>query len=103
MKNYKANASVIYTDSEGNKIDTFVIFDTNPKTGMTHINHQNLLVSAGQLELHAKTVGDYHMPLADAFSFEIIKKLREKYALADSMKKPADSKLRSLPVLAKAS
>jgi len=103
MKTYKANASVIYTDAKGRKIDTFVIFDTDTHTGLTHINHENLKVSAGQLEIHPKTVCDYHMPLNDAFSFEMLKKLREKYALIDSAKTATVSALPQATRLAKAS
>lgn len=84
MKLYKANASVIFTDGEGRRIDTFVIFDTDRLTGLTHINHENLKVAATALELHPKTVCDYHLPIADAFSFEMIKKLREKYVRIDA-------------------
>jgi hypothetical protein len=103
MKTYKANASVIYTDAQGRKIDTFVIFDTDSHTGLTHINHENLKVAAAQLQIHPKTVCDYHMPLDDAFSFEMIKKLREKYAIIDSAKKATVSRLPQVPHLAKAS
>ena len=49
MQYYNQNASVIYTDDRGRKIDTFVIFDTDQKTGLTHINHENLKVSADTL------------------------------------------------------
>ena len=42
MEFYKANASVIFTDAAGRQIDTFVIFDTDRQTGLTHINHENL-------------------------------------------------------------
>ncbi|MFD0766935.1 hypothetical protein ACFQZI_18905 [Mucilaginibacter lutimaris] len=84
MTNFKANASVVYTDRDGRQIDTFVIFDTDKVTGLTHINHENLSVPADSLVLHSKTVGDYHMPLADAFSFEMLNKLKAKYTKIDS-------------------
>jgi hypothetical protein len=100
---YKANASVIFTDAKGHKIDTFVIFDTDNATGLTHINHQNLKVSADQLQLHPKTVGDYHMPLQDGFSFEILKKLRDKYEVIDSLDHVSFAQLAEMHVLAKAS
>jgi hypothetical protein len=87
MKNYTANATVIYTDDEGRRIDTFVIFDTDEVTGLTHINHENRRVPADRLELHAKTVGNWHMPLHDAFSFEMLNKLKDKYLAIDSNKK----------------
>lgn len=87
MNHFKENATVIYKDLDGQMIDTFVVFDTDDVTGLTHINHQNLRVPASQLTLHAKTVCDYHMPLADAFSFEILKKLKEKYYAIDAQKK----------------
>ncbi|WP_428327983.1 hypothetical protein [Mucilaginibacter sp.] len=103
MEQYKANASVVFTDDEGRQIDTFVIFDTDGKTGLTHINHENLKVAASQLQLHSKTVGDYHLPIADAFSFEILRKLREKYALMDAASKVPANKLPHRRVLAIAS
>ena len=83
IQRYLAYASVIYKDAEGRRIDTFVIFDTDPNTGLTHINHENLKVVREQLELHPKTVGAYHLPLADAFSFELLRKLRDKYEELD--------------------
>jgi hypothetical protein len=79
MNIFYANQTVVYKDEQGNLIDTFVLFDTDPETGFTHINHQNLKVRANELTLHGKTVGRYHMPLEDAFSFEIFNKLREKH------------------------
>jgi hypothetical protein len=79
MKSFNEHATVIYTDPEGNRIDTFVVFETDSLTGLTHINYMNLRVPAEALELHAKTVGKFHMPMDDAFSFEIFKKLKEKY------------------------
>jgi len=85
MQSYNQNASVIYTDDRGRKIDTFVIFDTDHKTGLTHINHKNLKVPADRLVLHSKTVCKYHLPIADAFSFEMIRKLRAKYAELDRL------------------
>jgi hypothetical protein len=60
-----------------------VIFDTDPQTGLTHINHENLRVPANRLALHEKTICQYHLPINDAFSFEMIKKLRQKYADVD--------------------
>ena len=87
MNHFIENATVIYTDAKGRKIDTFVIFDTDPSTGLTHINHENLKVSADKLTLHNRTVGKYHLPINDAFSFEMLKKLREKYAYLDSQPK----------------
>lgn len=93
MQHYHQNASVVYTDNEGRKIDTFVIFDTDRETGLTHINHENLKVKADQLELHAKTVGKYHMPLHDAFSFELLRKLRDKYAAVDMQPRKASKEV----------
>ncbi|WP_214071714.1 hypothetical protein [Mucilaginibacter sp. dw_454] len=84
MKRFDENVSVVYTDTEGRQIDTFVIFATDEETGLTRINHENLSVPAESLRLHAKTVGKYHLPIADAFSFEIIRKLRDKYAELDA-------------------
>jgi hypothetical protein len=108
MTAYKANASVIFTDADGRQIDTFVIFDTDTHTGLTHINHENLKVPAEKLQLHGKTVCDYHLPIADAFSFEMIKKLRDKYEAIDSQKKVPvhkmpEPKISGMQVLAKAS
>ena len=87
MTKFKANASVVYTDRDGRQIDTFVIFDTDEVTGLTHINHENLLVPSNSLVRHAKTVGDYHMPLSDAFSFEMLNKLKAKYTKIDAAPK----------------
>jgi hypothetical protein len=105
MQNYHQNASVIYTDREGRQIDTFVIFDTDSNTGLTHINHENLLVPADSLRLHEKTVCKYHLPIQDAFSFEMLKKLRSKYADIDSRPRTKEviTEVPKLTVLAKAS
>jgi hypothetical protein len=105
MQHYHQNASVVYTDKEGRKIDTFVIFDTDPTTGLTHINHENLMVPADKLMLHAKSVSKYHLPIEDAFSFEMIKKLRNKYAEIDSRPRAKEvvAEVPKLTVLAKAS
>jgi hypothetical protein len=105
MQYYHQNASVVYTDNKGKQIDTFVIFDTDPQTGLTHINHENLKVSASQLALHAKTVCQYHLPIDDAFSFEMIKKLRQKYADIDRKprRKEAPKETKKMVVLAHAS
>jgi hypothetical protein len=105
MQYYHQNASVIYTDNKGKQIDTFVIFDTDRQTGLTHINHENLKVPAEQLALHAKTVCQYHLPIDDAFSFEMIKKLRLKYADLDrkTRRKEAPKPMPKMMVLANAS
>jgi hypothetical protein len=106
MIHFKENASVIFTDSEGRQIDTFVIFDTDEVTGLTHINHLNLRVPAESLVVHSKTIGAHHMPLADAFSFEMLSKLKEKYAKIDAERKTLPMKpAKQTPVylLAKAS
>jgi hypothetical protein len=80
MKLFNEHDTVIYTDKEGRQIDTFVIYDTDLLTGLTHINHENLKVPAEALQLHPGTaVPKYHLPMSDAFSFEIFKKLKEKY------------------------
>lgn len=87
MTNFHENASVIYTNSDGKKIDTFVIFDTDTLTGLTQINHENLRVSSECLVLHSKTACQYHMPLKDAFSFELLHKLKDKYKSIDEQRK----------------
>ena len=80
MKTFNEHDTVIYTDAEGSLIDTFVIYDTDPLTGLTHINHENLKVPVDTLTLHPNTVAQKHnMPMNDAFSFEIFKKLKEKF------------------------
>jgi hypothetical protein len=84
MKIYNEHDSVVYTDAQGNKIDTFVVYETDPKTGLTHINHMDLLVPADQLLLHPKTLKSNHVPVCDAFSFEILKKLKAKYTDNDT-------------------
>lgn len=105
MKRFEENASVVYTDNQGRQIDTFVIFATDAETGLTHINHENLRVPLDKLRLHEKTVTKYHLPIADAFSFEIFKKLRDKYAALDRRVKEELHKpeLSPLTLLAKAS
>lgn len=105
MKRFEENASVVYTDKEGRQIDTFVVFATDAVTGLTHINHENLQVPLDRLRLHEKTVTRYHLPIADAFSFEIFKKLRDKYAALDSRVKQEILKPEPAPLtlLAKAS
>lgn len=105
MQYYHQNASVVYTDNKGKQIDTFVIFDTDRQTGLTHINHENLKVPADKLTLHTKTVCKYHLPIDDAFSFEMIKKLRLKYADIDSKprRKEAPKEVTKMLVLANAS
>lgn len=105
MERFEENVSVIYTDNNGRQIDTFVIFATDVESGLTHINHENLKVPLSRLRLHEKTVCKYHLPIADAFSFEILKKLRDKYSALDSQLKrePVKPELTPLMVLAKAS
>ena len=78
MEQFNEHDSVIYTDNDGRQIDTFVIFDTDPSTGLTHINHENLNVASNTLALHPMTVPKHHLPMRDAFSFEIFRKLKEK-------------------------
>lgn len=105
MQYYHQNASVVYTDSEGRQIDTFVIFDTDRKSGLTHINHENLSVPADKLRMHPKTACQYHLPIEDAFSFEMLKKLRNKYQALDNRPRAKDitPEVPKLTVLAKAS
>ena len=79
MKIFNEHDTVVYTDATGKLIDTFVIYDTDPLTGLTHINHENLKVEAGSLSIHPGTIEKHHLPMNDAFSFEIFKKLKEKY------------------------
>lgn len=86
MKIYKENDSVIYTDKDGKRIDTFVIFDTDIQTGLTHINHFNLKVPASDLELHPHSANGCQMPMKDSYSFELFKQLKEKYVNYDNMK-----------------
>lgn len=85
MKTFNEHESVIYTDARGRQIDTFVVFDTDESTGLTHINHMNLKVPVDSLELHPASIAKYNLPMQDAFSFEIFKKLKDKF------KKPAAS------------
>jgi hypothetical protein len=86
MKKYKENDLVIYTDSEGRRIDTFVIFDTDSTTGLTHINHFNLKVYLSSLELHPRAVQSGVLPMNDTFSFELFSRLKEKYTRIDQEK-----------------
>jgi hypothetical protein len=91
LKSYKENDSVIYTDNEGNRFDTFVIFDTNPQTGLTHINFRDLQVRAAALELHPHSTG---MPMKDPFSFALFWKLKKKYARFDRARKKTPGNLK---------
>ena len=107
MTHFKENASVIFTDQNGKKFDTYVIFDTDEVTGLTQINHENMRVPASSLVLHDKTVCQYHMPLQDAFSFEMLSKLKEKYRQVDAQRKTlqlnAATKAKAVYPFAKAS
>ncbi len=106
MKNYKENDMVIYTDAKGNRFDTFVIFDTDRLTGLTHINHSNLIVSLDELELHPRSQNGCTIPMDDTYSFELFRKLKEKFTHLDEVKKnPALKVYRETPTiqLAKAS
>jgi len=85
MKRFKENDTVVYTNGDGQMIDTFVIYDTDPVTGLTHINHMNLKVPESRLQLHPLTIEGHHMPMRDAFSFEIFKKLKEKFQVHDKL------------------
>jgi hypothetical protein len=86
MKIYKENDIVIYTDNEGNSFDTFVIFDTDRNTGLTHINHNNLRVDASSLKLHANSLAGNTSPFADSLSFFLFNSLKEKYMRIDKNK-----------------
>lgn len=83
LRQYKEFDSVIYTDSEGNRIDTFVIFDTDRQSGLTHINHLNLKVPAAELELHQRSASGYANPMSDPLSFELFRQLKQKYVKLD--------------------
>ena len=96
MKHYKENDTVIFTDQDGKRFDTFVIFDTDRETGLTHINHYNLKVPASDLELHPSSLTGNALPLADNYSFLLFNKLKEKYAAIDKKKpvlKPVMTKI----------
>src|SRR4051812_267598 len=84
MTIYKEHQSVVYTDPAGNMIDTFVVYDTDPKTGLTHINHMDLLVPLKQLQLHPNSIKANHIPVSDALSFQILKTLKAKYTDNDA-------------------
>ena len=106
MKNYKENDMVIYTDAEGKRYDTFVIFDTDRETGLTHINHMNLKVSLNELELHPRSANGCTLPIDDTYSFELFRQLKEKFTKMDEAKSnPAMQVYRETPTiqLAKAS
>lgn len=86
MRQYKEFDSVIYTDSEGNRIDTFVIFETD-RNGLTHINHLNLTVKSSDLELHPRSASGYAIPMNDPASFELFRQLNDKYVKLDQQNK----------------
>ncbi|MES2107568.1 MAG: hypothetical protein V4577_02390 [Bacteroidota bacterium] len=96
MKRFNEHDTVIYTDITGRLIDTFVIYDTDQLTGLTHINHENLKVPAEALIIHPVTIQKHHLPMDDAFSFEIFKKLKEKHdnRVNDAVRRP----LKAAPV-----
>jgi hypothetical protein len=96
MTTFKEHDSVIYTDAAGNLIDTFVVYGTNSKTGLTHINHMDLLVPLKDLQLHPKTLQSNHVPVCDTFSFEILKKLKAKYTDNDT---EINTKIMSQPAM----
>jgi hypothetical protein len=79
MKAFNEHESVIYTDADGSFVDTFVVFDTDTAAGLTHINHMDLKVATESLQLHPASIAKYNLPMQDAFSFEIFKKLKAKY------------------------
>jgi hypothetical protein len=79
MKTFKESDGVIYTDPHGRQIDTFVVFSTDRSTGLTHINHENLRVGPEKLVHHPGAIPGHHLPVGDAFSFEILRKLKEKH------------------------
>jgi hypothetical protein len=79
MKAFNEHESVIYTDANGRMVDTFVVFDTDIAAGLTHINHMNLKVPTESLRLHPASIAKYNLPMKDAFSFEIFKKLKAKH------------------------
>ncbi|WP_448697437.1 hypothetical protein ACFGVR_12350 [Mucilaginibacter sp. AW1-3] len=85
MKKFNENDTVVYTNEDGQMIDTFVIYDTDMTTGLTHINHMNLKVPESMLQLHPLTIEKHHMPMQDAFSFEIFKKLKDKFSVHDKL------------------
>jgi hypothetical protein len=84
MKLFNEHDTVIYTDADGRLIDTVVVFDTDELTGLTRINHQNLVVQQEALQLHPVTIEKHHLPMNDAFSFELFKKLKEKFSETDA-------------------
>jgi len=104
MKIYKENDTVIYTDKEGNTFDTFVIFDTDRNTGLTHINHNNLRVEASSLKLHNSSLTGNTAPLADPLSFLLFNRLKEKYTRIDTNKAVVNSVIpQNKALMAKAS
>ncbi len=107
MNTYKENDLVIYTDSEGNRIDTFVIFDTDTKTGLTHINHFNLKVKTGDLVMHPRAAKGNAIPMADMLSFNLFQQLKDKFTQRDQVKKTSQALVLYTPntraLLAKAS
>ena len=105
MKNFKENDVVIYTDKEGNRFDTFVIFGNDLDSGLVHINHENLKVSPAFLELHPNAFSGNAMPFTDAYSFMLFNKLKEKYEIKAEEKETATLyyKEPKKPLLAKAS
>lgn len=103
MKLFNENDTVVYTDAQGRMIDTFVVFNTDLATGLTHINHQNLKVTSEELQLHPLTIEKHHLPMRDAFSFELFKKLKDKYTEKQAIERSLKPTTSLKKVLAQAS
>jgi hypothetical protein len=99
MKKFKEHDSVVYKDEEGRFIDTFVIFETDDSTGLTHINYMDLLVPADKLKLHPKTEQENHVPVSDDLSFELFKMLKEKYSSTDTFLRSSITRTLTTPSL----
>ena len=86
MNHFKENDTVVFVNEYGKHFDTFVIFDTDRESGLTHINHANLKVPSSALKLHSKSLTGNLLPLSDTHSFLLFNKLKEKYAAIDQKK-----------------
>ncbi|MGV8878457.1 MAG: hypothetical protein ACOH2A_05450 [Sphingobacteriaceae bacterium] len=93
MKNYKENDRVIYIDDNGLRHETFVIFDTEKRTGLTHIDYANLRVKEDQLKLLFHSSDWNHRPIQDPLSFELFKYLKRQYLVFEHIRNSATAVL----------
>lgn len=93
MKRFKEYDRVVYIDDKGLRHETFVVFDTEKGTGLTHIDYANLRVTANQLELLFHSSEWNHRPIQDPLSFELFKYLKRQYLIFENRRHTATATL----------